>query len=65
MLILEIVFFVNKRPKKLIKINPDNVTNQELITVFSKYIVSFSKLSITYSNFLIEIDSGNINFVTL
>jgi predicted nuclease of predicted toxin-antitoxin system len=58
-------FFVNKKPKKLIKINLGNVTNQELITVFSKNIESFSKLSITYSNFLIEINSGNINFVTL
>jgi len=31
-------YFLNKTPKKLIKINLGNVTNQELIDIFDNYL---------------------------
>ena len=47
-------FFVNKTPKKLIKINLGNITNLELITIISENMKNFKKLSMNHSNFIIE-----------
>ncbi len=52
-------FFINNSPKKLIKINLGNISNQELIQIISDNIGSISKLS-TKSSFLIEIDKDDI-----
>ena len=58
-------FYINKTPKKLIKINLGNITNIELIKIVSENIEKFNQIAIAYSNFIIEIDTENINFVTL
>jgi predicted nuclease of predicted toxin-antitoxin system len=58
-------FFVNKSPKKLIKINLGNITNIELIKLISDNIINFNNLVANHSNFIIEIDLETINFVTL
>lgn len=52
-------FFIDNTPKKLIKINLGNISNQELIQIISDNIGSISKLS-TKSSFLIEIDKEDI-----
>lgn len=56
-------FFVKKTPKKLIKINLGNSTNQELIAIVTKNIGDFKNLWLNYANFLIEVDAENINFI--
>jgi predicted nuclease of predicted toxin-antitoxin system len=58
-------FYINKTPKKLIKINLGNITNIELIKIVSENIEKFNQIANAYSNFIIEIDTENINFVTL
>lgn len=58
-------YFVNKTPKKLIKINLGNISNLELIKLISDNVFNFSDLTANYSNFIIEIDLETINFVTL
>lgn len=58
-------FFVNKSPKKLIKINLGNITNSQLIKIIADNISNFDTLTSKHSNFLIEIDLETINFVTL
>ena len=55
-------FFIKKTPKKLIKINLGNISNQELIRIISENIDSISKLS-SKSYFLIEIDKSYITFI--
>jgi len=54
-------FFVNKTPKKLIKINLGNISNQELSQVFTTNIKAIEKISLK-SSFLIELDMENISF---
>jgi len=54
-------FYIKKTPKKLIKINLGNITNQELIRIFSDNISSIEKLNFS-SIFLIEIDKNYITF---
>ena len=58
-------YFVNKTPKKLIKINLGNISNVELIKLISDNIFNFNNLTANYSNFIIEIDVETITFVTL
>lgn len=52
-------FFVKNTPKKLIKINLGNISNKELIDIFSNNIEAIKNIS-TKSNFLIEIDKEDI-----
>lgn len=47
-------FFVNKSPKKLIKINLGNIPNNSLLEIFSKNITSIEKLK-DKESFLLEI----------
>jgi predicted nuclease of predicted toxin-antitoxin system len=56
-------YFVRKTPKKLIKINLGNISNQDLIDIFAKHIDAIEKLNYK-SSFIIEIDKENISFIT-
>jgi len=55
-------YFINKTPKKLIKINLGNVSNQELITELNSNIKSIQTLDFK-SRFMIEIDQDNITVI--
>ncbi len=48
-------FFIKQTPKKLVKINLGNISNQELIQILSENIVAIQKLN-SKAFFLIEID---------
>jgi len=55
-------FFVNHTPKKLVKINLGNISNQELIDIISKHISKISSLDIN-AYFLIEIGAEIVTFI--
>ncbi len=55
-------YFVKKTPKKLIKINLGNVSNNNLQTIFDKYVNLIAKYD-SRSSFLIEIDKEDITIV--
>ena len=55
-------FFVKNTPKKLIKINLGNISNQELIDIFTKNIETIQKIS-SKSNFLIEVSRDDITLI--
>jgi len=55
-------FFVKQTPKKLIKINLENISNRELITIFNDNIGAIQRLS-SKSNFLLEVDKEDINLI--
>lgn len=57
-------FFVKQTPKKLIKINLGNISNQELIKIFNSNIESIQKLD-SKPSFLIEISKDHINLTEL
>ncbi|TVR78884.1 MAG: hypothetical protein EA412_07830 [Chitinophagaceae bacterium] len=57
-------YFVNQTPKKLIKINLGNISNQALIKIFNDHIETIQKLD-SKSNFLLEIDKDEINLIEL
>lgn len=57
-------FFVQQTPKKLIKINLGNIPNHEILRIFADNIESIRKLN-NKQNFLLEIDSDNINLIEL
>lgn len=57
-------FFVKQTPKKPIKINLGNISNQELIGIFNDNIKSIQKLYVK-QNFLLEIDRDHINLIEL
>ena len=56
-------FFIKQTPKKLIKINLGNISNQELIKILSENIDSINKLN-SKSLFLVEVDKENITFIS-
>lgn len=55
-------FFVKNTPKKLIKINLGNISNKELIDIFSNNLEAIKNIS-TKSNFLIEIDKNDVKLL--
>ena len=55
-------FFIHKTPKKLIKINLGNISNQDLIRIITENIHSIKKLN-TKSRFILEIDRDNVTFL--
>ncbi|MGV8133573.1 MAG: DUF5615 family PIN-like protein [Mangrovibacterium sp.] len=57
-------YFVKQTPRKLIKINLGNISNQELITIFSENIQVIRKLD-SKSNFLLEVDKDNISVIEI
>lgn len=57
-------FFINNTPKKLLKINLGNISNEILINLISKNIDFIEQINKKYSSFLIEIDNENCTFIT-
>lgn len=58
-------FFINKTPKKLIKINLGNITNTELIKIVVDNIADINQVAASHSKFIIEINLESINLTTL
>ena len=54
-------FYVNKTPKKLVKINLGNTSNDELIDIFSDIVFELEKLD-RLGSFIVEIDNSNIQY---
>lgn len=57
-------YFLNKSPKKLIKINLGNISNKDLIQIFDSNINSIKTLDIK-DNFLLEIDKSDVYLIEL
>jgi len=57
-------FFVKNTPKKLIKINLGNISNNDLILIFKENLPKIEQLEIQNS-FIIEIDKESITFQSL
>jgi predicted nuclease of predicted toxin-antitoxin system len=57
-------YFIKRTPKKLIKINLGNISNQNLIEILSENIKSIQSLN-SKPNFLLEVDMDNIEFIEL
>jgi predicted nuclease of predicted toxin-antitoxin system len=57
-------FFIKGTPKKLIKINLGNISNQMLVEIFSKRITTFQDLN-KKDSFLLEIGRENIQLTEL
>lgn len=57
-------FFINKSPKKLVKINLGNISNQELQMIFGNVLEKMKELD-TDNPFLLEIDRDYINYHTI
>jgi predicted nuclease of predicted toxin-antitoxin system len=55
--------FVKQTPKKLIKINLGNISNQELILLLSKNIDSIKKLN-QNTFFLVEMNKDNVSYIS-
>lgn len=56
-------YFINRIPKKLIKINLGNISNQDLIFFLASVLSDQEKLD-NLESFLIEIDKGLITYFT-
>ncbi|HCY40943.1 MAG TPA: hypothetical protein DHV48_06240 [Prolixibacteraceae bacterium] len=56
-------FFVNRSPKKLIKVNLGNISTSDLIESISLILNALEKLN-TASSFLVEIDKNQITYTT-
>lgn len=48
--------FINKTPKKLVKINLGNISNEELITIFNTILIQIEKVHKAENIFIIEIN---------
>ncbi len=55
-------FLINKTPKKLIKINLGNISNQKLMKILEEHLNLIIKLN-NHSSFLLEIDTDQIYFI--
>lgn len=55
-------FLINKTPKKLIKINLVNISNQKLVKILEEHLNLIIKLN-NQSSFLLEIDTDQIYFI--
>jgi len=55
-------FFLRKIPRKLIKINLGNISNQELLQIFDSLLTSLKGVD-TVNPFMAEVDKDYINFV--
>jgi predicted nuclease of predicted toxin-antitoxin system len=56
--------FLKKSPKRLIKINLGNISNNELIVLFDNLLNEMDKLN-TSTPFLIELDRDLINYTSI
>lgn len=50
-------FLVNKTPKKLIKINLGNISNERLIEIFNRFISEIETINNNHNQYMIEIDT--------
>ena len=57
-------YYLNKNPKKLIKINLGNISNSDLIEIIKENLPKIEKVS-QNENFLIEVDSDGLTYSTL
>ncbi len=57
-------FFINGTPKKLIKVNLGNISNKDLIQIFTDMKPKLRKLY-AKPNFLVEIDRDSITWIEL
>lgn len=55
-------YFIKKTPRKLIKINLGNISNNDLLNIFKVNIDVIKKLE-NRENFIIEIDDKDINIL--
>ena len=55
-------FFINHSPKKLIKISLGNITNEDLIHLFSANIQQINKLA-SLDTFLVEIEKTGLRVI--
>lgn len=53
---------MNKTPQKLIKVNLDNISNNELLKIFDRLLISLKNVNIQ-DPFMVELDKDYINFV--
>jgi len=56
-------FFIHSTPSKLIKINLGNISNNELIDIFTENIHSIANLN-EKKKFLLEVGKENINIIS-
>ena len=56
-------FLVNKSPKKLIKINLGNISNEKLIEIFNLNLPKIRLLNDSHACFMLEIDKDYLNSV--
>jgi len=58
-------FFINRTPKKLLKVNLGNITNHDLIKIVTECMPKIENVSQNHKNFIIEIDLKSSNYITL
>lgn len=58
-------FFINRTPKKLLKVNLGNITNRDLIKIVTECMPKIENVSQNHQNFIIEIDLKSSNYITL
>lgn len=58
-------FFINKTPKRIIKINLGNISNVKLIEIFTANIDIIYSIATQNQTFMIEIDEEKISFTTI
>jgi len=56
-------FLVNKTPKKLIKINLGNISNESLIEIFDFNIHKINSINDAHNCFMLEINKNYLNLV--
>lgn len=56
-------FLVNKSPKKLIKINLGNISNERLIEIFNLNLHKIKSINDAHNCFMLEIDKHYLNLV--
>jgi predicted nuclease of predicted toxin-antitoxin system len=57
-------FYIKKSPKKLIKINLGNISNESLIQIITDNLEHFNKLN-NNQVFIVEVDKSSIQFNVL
>jgi predicted nuclease of predicted toxin-antitoxin system len=58
-------FFINRTPKKLLKVILGNITNNDLIKIITECMPKIENVSQNHKNFIIEIDLKSSNYITL
>jgi predicted nuclease of predicted toxin-antitoxin system len=56
-------FLLKSKPKKFIKINLGNTSNNELIKSISSILVQVERLNVEYKNFMIEVSKNDYKII--